>query len=121
MRLASIPVAVTDDLDAMRAATVIDLADRSQFREALAATTVKSAAHRATFDALFDVYFPARAGIEGLSAPRDIDPFLVDVVDRVLDVPAEGFLCLIGSPVGDQCCQLSVFGDDMVRSAAEPQ
>lgn len=84
MRLASIPVAVTDDLDAMRAATVIDLADRSQFREALAATTVKSAAHRATFDALFDVYFPARAGIEGLSAPRDIDPFLADVVDRVL-------------------------------------
>jgi len=85
LRRASIPVAVSDELDALRAATAVDLADRSQFREALASTTVKAAAHRPTFDALFDVYFPARITAGAVAEQRDIDPFLADLVERVLD------------------------------------
>jgi uncharacterized protein len=95
LRRAGVPVAVSDDLDAMRAAAVIDLLDRAQLRESLAAAMVKTQGHRVAFDTLFDVYFPARVdlplpdrddqGEDGGQRPRDIGDFLADLVRRVLD------------------------------------
>ena len=103
LRRANVPVAVSDGLDAMRAAALVDLLERSQLREALAATMVKSPSHRPAFDLLFDLYFPARGGRplpgehaeEGEDAPqhdgdthhqeaRDVDQFLAELVMRVM-------------------------------------
>ncbi len=83
LRRAGVPVAVSDDLDAMRAATLVDLLDRGQLREGLAATMVKSEGHRAVFDTLFDVFFPARPGRTADTEPREVADFLAELVDRV--------------------------------------
>ena len=103
LRRANVPVAVSDGLDAMRAAALVDLLERSQLREALAATMVKSPSHRPAFDLLFDLYFPARGGrpLPGEQAEdgeeplehdgdthhqeaRDVDAFLAELVMRVM-------------------------------------
>ena len=90
LRAAGVPVALSDDLDAVVALTVVDLLDRAQLREALAATMVKSPGHRTAFNTLFDLYFPARGGAVLLPPdaqtprPRDIGDFLADLVQRVL-------------------------------------
>jgi uncharacterized protein len=85
LRRAGVPVAVSADLDAMRAATLVDLLDRTQLREALAATMVKAEGHRSAFDTLFDVFFPPHPGqrTEPEPAERDVDDFLAELVDRV--------------------------------------
>ncbi len=102
LRRAGVPVAVSDGLDAMRVAGIVDLLERAQLREGLAAALAKSAGHRPAFDVLFDTYFPSRTGLpaptveapDGLAAtaeaeldaqPRDVGDFLADLVGRVLD------------------------------------
>ncbi|GLZ06762.1 hypothetical protein Acsp03_42280 [Actinomadura sp. NBRC 104412] len=62
LREAGLPVSVAEGLDAVRAMRVIDLVDREGLRAAYAATLVKRPAHRATFDTLFDLWFPAALG-----------------------------------------------------------
>jgi uncharacterized protein with von Willebrand factor type A (vWA) domain len=57
LREAAIPVSMVETLDAMECIRHVDLADRNQFRSALAATLVKRAEHLRTFGSLFDVYF----------------------------------------------------------------
>jgi len=57
LRSVGLPVSMTENLDAMRAVEYVELDDRDQFREALAATMVKHARHRAAFDTVFEVYF----------------------------------------------------------------
>ena len=60
LRVAGIPVSMVEAIDAMQALRQVDLADRSQFRSALAATLVKRADHEAAFEALFDICFGLR-------------------------------------------------------------
>jgi uncharacterized protein with von Willebrand factor type A (vWA) domain len=62
MRRAGIPVTQAETLDAVHALAEIDLGDRRQVREALAAVSLSSGAQRATFDALFDLFLPPRVG-----------------------------------------------------------
>ncbi|GAA3977205.1 VWA domain-containing protein [Actinomadura viridis] len=62
LREAGLPVSVAEGLDAVRAMQMIDLVDRDALRAAYAATVVKRPAHRATFDTLFDLWFPAALG-----------------------------------------------------------
>ena len=85
-------------MDAMRAATAIDLLDRQVLREALAATLTSSASHRMAFDTLFDIYFPrthALPGEEGEApagasqgppdqAQRDPMDFLSDLIEQLM-------------------------------------
>lgn len=105
LRQANVPVAVSDGLDAMRASALIDLLDRMELREALAATMVKSPSHRPTFDLLFDLYFPSRGSMllpgeeasdgnepgEGADGDthhqeaRDVDSFLAELVLRAME------------------------------------
>ncbi len=61
---AGVPVGVAATLDACRAIEHLDLLRRSEVREGLRATLVKTAGHRAEFDAAFDRTFPARLHIE---------------------------------------------------------
>jgi uncharacterized protein with von Willebrand factor type A (vWA) domain len=67
LREAGLPVSLAEGLDAVRALQVIDLVDREALRGAYAATLVKRPAHRATFDTLFDLWFPGALG-DGVAA-----------------------------------------------------
>ncbi len=57
LRLAGLPVSMTENLDAMRAVEHVPLEDRETFRTALSATLVKNHGHHRVFDTVFEVYF----------------------------------------------------------------
>ena len=57
LRLAGLPVSMTENLDAMRAVEFVPLQDRETFRTALSATLVKNHGHHRVFDTVFEVYF----------------------------------------------------------------
>lgn len=80
LRLAGLPVSMTENLDAMQAVAHVPISDRAAFRSALAATLVKHHRHQRAFDVLFDVYFSlhgalpadgsgAEAAAEGTGGP----------------------------------------------------
>jgi uncharacterized protein with von Willebrand factor type A (vWA) domain len=85
LRVAGLPVSLTESIDALGALTHVELADRGAFREALAATLVKRHEHRPTFDTVFDVWFSARpmGGRVG-AVPGDDDLGLDDADDAAL-------------------------------------
>ena len=108
MRRAGIPVTQAETLDAVRALGVIDLGERRQVRETLAAVSLTSGAQRPTFDALFDLFLPPRvgaggatdaqgradadgqsddraAGTAGDDEPQDPEAFVEELLRRLLD------------------------------------
>jgi uncharacterized protein len=62
LREHGIAVGPGETVDAAAAVDVLGLADREQLRAALAATVLRRSGQRATFDALFDLYFPVAVG-----------------------------------------------------------
>jgi len=66
LRDAAIPISMVEALDATESLRHIDLSSRAELRAALEAVLVKRAEHRASFAALFDVYFASRR----TAAPR---------------------------------------------------
>jgi uncharacterized protein with von Willebrand factor type A (vWA) domain len=71
LRDAGVPVSMVEVLDAIAALRHLDLADRGQFRAALATTLVKRAEDGDAFEVLFDVCFPftpAKAAPPGAAA-----------------------------------------------------
>ena len=68
LRAASVPVSVSEELDAARALAAVELLERDQLRDGLAAALVKRPAYRRTFDVLFDLWFPLATG-DSLGAP----------------------------------------------------
>ncbi len=62
LRGAGLSVSLAEDLDSVAALSAVGWGDRAHVRDVLAATMVKKQAQRTTFDALFDVYFPALVG-----------------------------------------------------------
>ena len=74
LRLAGIPVSMVEAIDAMQALRQVDLADRAQFRSALAATLVKRAEHEAAFEALFDLCFGLRRPMAAPGTGSDAEP-----------------------------------------------
>jgi uncharacterized protein len=71
LRRAGVPVGTSENLDALRSLEHVELGDRAMFRSALAATMIKSEAHRPTFDTLFDLYFAPRGAAEDEDADGD--------------------------------------------------
>jgi len=66
LRLAGLPVSMTENLDAMRAVEFVPLQDRDAFKTALSATLVKHHGHHKVFDTVFEVYFSIFSpGVEG--------------------------------------------------------
>ena len=61
LRAAGLPVSLTENLDAMEAVTHIPLANRDDFKYALAATLVKNHSHWRAFETVFEVYFSLRS------------------------------------------------------------
>jgi hypothetical protein len=66
LRLAGLPVSMTENLDAMRAVEYVPLQDRDAFKTALSATLVKHHGHHKVFDTVFEVYFSIFSpGVDG--------------------------------------------------------
>ncbi|MGL6235139.1 MAG: vWA domain-containing protein [Segniliparus sp.] len=80
LRDAEVGVSPSQVIDAGQAMSVIDLLDREQLREALAATLLQRSEHRRIFDGLFELWFPER---EGLGEGGD------DAVELPLDAEGE--------------------------------
>jgi uncharacterized protein with von Willebrand factor type A (vWA) domain len=75
LRGAGVPVSAAEEIDVARVLGAVDLTDREQLREGLAAALVKRAAHRRAFDVLFDLWFPAAIGDPtGTDPDPDPDP-----------------------------------------------
>jgi hypothetical protein len=72
LRRAGVPVAASENIDALHALGHVPFDDREAFRAALATTMVKSEAHRQAFDTLFDLYFGAAPTPEATDA-RDAE------------------------------------------------
>src|SRR4029079_19107511 len=60
LQAAGVNVSLSEIIDAARATTQIDIAQRTELHAALRATLVKQARHYPTFEGAFDRYFPAR-------------------------------------------------------------
>lgn len=71
LREHGIPVGPGESVDAAAAMDVLGLADREQLRAALAATLLRRAGQRATFDAVFDLYFPNAVGVADTAVEVD--------------------------------------------------
>ncbi|HSF01931.1 MAG TPA: hypothetical protein VLA62_02895, partial [Solirubrobacterales bacterium] len=86
LRRSELRVSTTEALDALQAASEVDLADRDVFRSALAATLVKEARDLPTFERLFDLYFfdLAALGNETARALGRQDPWARAALDRLL-------------------------------------
>ncbi|MGH2715113.1 MAG: VWA domain-containing protein [Thermoleophilaceae bacterium] len=81
------PVAVSENLDALRALPLVPATERAALKAALATTLIKSESHRGAFDILFDLYFPPTlTALRRPEAGRD-DP---DGPDRFIDQLVEG-------------------------------
>ena len=65
LRRRGIAVGPSETVDAGRVLAVLDLLDREAVREGLACALLRRPTHRATFDALFDLWFPAGVGLRG--------------------------------------------------------
>lgn len=57
LRDAGVPVSVAENIDTLRALPLVDVADRTAFKAALATTMIKSESHRPAFESLFNVFF----------------------------------------------------------------
>ncbi|WP_036516772.1 vWA domain-containing protein [Nocardioides sp. J54] len=73
LRGAGLSVSLAEDLDAVAALSALRWSDRATVRDAFAATMVKKQSQRTTFDALFDVYFPAMVGDGAAAAEESAD------------------------------------------------
>ncbi len=90
LRRSGVAVPVSQGIEATTALRHIDLLERAQLRESLAAVLVKSHAHRHTFDDLFDLYFPPRPGVVGgrpsaQEGEADPEAYLEELLDRLMD------------------------------------
>ncbi|MFD3510383.1 VWA domain-containing protein [Nocardia sp. NPDC058666] len=73
LRARGVPVGPSETVDAGRVLTVLDLLDREAVREGLACALLRRPTHRATFDGLFDLWFPVAVGgrtEEAVDLPR---------------------------------------------------
>ncbi|MGH2817905.1 MAG: vWA domain-containing protein [Actinomycetota bacterium] len=74
LRNAGVPVAVSDDIDALRALEHVELGHKTTVRAALAATLVKTQTHRGAFDTLFELYFGAGRGADAVAEQDEAYP-----------------------------------------------
>ena len=80
LRAQGISVGPSETVDAGQVLSVLDLSDREAVREGLACAVLRRADHRQTYDALFDLWWPAALGgrtvliEEGEAVPEGPDP-----------------------------------------------
>jgi len=107
LRRTGLSATQAEAIDAVRALPYVDLLEREQLREALAAVIVTTRSHRRSFDELFDLYFPARPVDDG-ATDGEVDG---DVADGEAGRRPE-------QEHADLLEQLLGGGDDAIRRAA---
>ena len=93
LRRAGVTATQAEAIDALRTLPHLDLLEREQLREALAAVTITSHSHRRAFDELFDLYFPARpaggdaasVGVEEEAGEFDPDAYLEELLEQLME------------------------------------
>ncbi len=105
LRTAGLPVSLSEGLDAADAMLALGLGDRETLRSAYAATLVKRQPHRAGFDHVFDLYFPA---LVGDPTRPDSDP-MVEPVETPDEMQGNGQL-------GDGPQDLADFREQLVMA-----
>ncbi|OMC39973.1 hypothetical protein A5740_26560 [Mycobacterium sp. GA-1841] len=78
LRGQGISVGPSETVDAGRVITVLGLGDREALREGIACAVLRRADHRDTYDAMFDLYFPAALGARTVLSDEEAD----DAEDR---------------------------------------
>lgn len=86
LRRRGIAVGPSETVDAGRVLSVLDFLDREALREGLACSLLRRPTHRATFDALFDLWFPAAIGVRGEDS--ESAPTLPRTPDGEIDLAA---------------------------------
>ncbi|MCZ4079014.1 VWA domain-containing protein [Rhodococcus sp. H36-A4] len=85
LRKRGIAVGPSETIDAGRVLSVLDMLDREALREGLACSLLRRPTHRDTFDALFDLWFPAASGQRDSGG---IDTALPRTADGEVDITA---------------------------------
>jgi hypothetical protein len=102
LRERGIAVGTGETVDAAAAVDVLGLADRDQLRAALAATLLRRAGQRSTFDAVFDLYFPTAVGTAETSADvEDLDSLRSALVAAMAAGDTGTMQALAGAGVGE--------------------
>jgi uncharacterized protein with von Willebrand factor type A (vWA) domain len=102
LREHGIPVGPGETADAAAAIDVLGLADRDQLRAALAATVLRRAGQRVTFDAVFDLYFPVAVGTADTPAEIDnIDDLRTELVAALAAGDGDALRALAAAGVGE--------------------
>jgi uncharacterized protein with von Willebrand factor type A (vWA) domain len=103
LRAQGIAVGPSETVDAGQVLSVLDLTDRETVREGLACAVLRRADHRQTYDALFDLWWPAALGgrtvLEdetlgpaGELDPQDLEAMRQMLLDMLTDNPDIGDL-----------------------------
>ena len=103
LRAQGISVGPSETVDAGQVLSVLDLTDRETVREGLACAVLRRADHRQTYDALFDLWWPAALGgrtvVEGETTatateldPQDVEAMRQMLLDMLTDNPDIGDL-----------------------------
>ncbi|BBZ43212.1 vWA domain-containing protein [Mycobacterium parmense] len=101
LRAAGISVGPSETVDAGRVMAALDLAEREVLREGLACAVLRRPDHRETYDAMFDLWFPAALGTRAVVLeegapdtpgddslpPEDIEAMRQMLVDLLTDNP----------------------------------
>jgi len=106
LRAQGISVGPSETVDAGRVMTVLGLGNREELREGLACAVLRRADHRQTYDALFDLWWPAALGGRTVltdedsgdaetpvpMAPQDLEAMRSMLLDLLTDNPDIGDL-----------------------------
>lgn len=101
LRGKGVSVGPSETVDAGRVLEVLDLLDREVLREGLASALLRKPVHRDTFDALFDLWFPAAMGIRHSLAEGDAGPGLELPSTPDGEVDLEGLEALLAELLAD--------------------
>jgi uncharacterized protein len=75
LRAQGISVGPSETVDAGRVMSVLGLSDREVLREGIACAVLRRPDHRETYDAMFDLWFPAALGTRAIvEADDDVEP-----------------------------------------------
>ncbi|WP_300679768.1 VWA domain-containing protein [Nocardioides sp.] len=122
LRAAGLPVSLAEDLDAVAALGLVGWGDRGQVHDLYAATLIKRASQRPTFEELFELYFPRMVGSGSTGSvlgPDDDTDAAAERSGEAGDGPGEG----LGGPAverfRDAVVEVLTEGDtDQMRQSA---
>lgn len=83
LRAQGISVGPSETVDAGRVMSVLGLGDREVLREGIASAVLRRRDHRDTYDAMFDLWFPAALGTRAIELIDDDEPELPNDIEEL--------------------------------------